>query len=60
MVKSLHGGAEAHTVTTELYDQKLFSHGMASIKCTASYITFLCLYKYSKSISELPIFHMKQ
>ena len=38
MVKSLNGGAAAHTVLTELDDQKLFSHGMASIKSTASFI----------------------
>ena len=38
MVKSLNGGAAAHTVLTELDDQKLFSRGMASIKSTASYI----------------------
>ena len=30
-------GAAAHTVLTELDDQKLFSRGMASIKSTASY-----------------------
>ena len=43
MVKSLNGGAAAHTVLTELDDQKLFRRGMASIKSTASYIskTFL-------------------
>ena len=28
----------AHTVLTELDNQKLFSRGMASIKSTASYI----------------------
>ena len=38
MVKSLNGGAAAHTVFTELDDQKLLSRGMASIKSTASYI----------------------
>ena len=32
MVKSLNDGAAAHTTLTELDDQKLFSHGMASIK----------------------------
>ena len=37
MVKSLYGGAVAHTVLTELDDYKLFSRGMASIKRTASY-----------------------
>ena len=37
MVKSLNGGAAAHTVLTELDDQKLFSRGMALIKSTASY-----------------------
>ena len=55
MVKSLNGGAEAHTVlSTELDDQKLFSRGMALIKSMASYIslTFLFLLKYHKSISE--------
>ena len=31
MVKSLNDGATAHTVLTELDDQKLFSRGMASI-----------------------------
>ena len=40
MVKSLNDGAAAHTVLTELDDQKLFSRGMASIKNTASYISF--------------------
>ena len=32
MVRSLNGGAVAHTVLTELDDQKLLSRGMASIK----------------------------
>ena len=32
-------GAAAHIVLTELDDQKLFSHGMASIKSTDSYIS---------------------
>ena len=39
MVKSLNGGAAAHTVLNELDDQELFSRGMASIKSTASYIS---------------------
>ena len=39
MVKSLNGEAVAHTVLTELDDQKLFSRGVASIKSTASYIS---------------------
>ena len=39
MVKSLNGGAAAHTVLTELDDQKLFNRGRASIKHTASYIS---------------------
>ena len=34
----LNGGVAAHTVLTELDDQKLFSCGMALIKNTASYI----------------------
>ena len=38
-VKSLNVGASAHTVLTELDDQKLLSCGMASIKSTASYIS---------------------
>ena len=38
MVKSLNGGAVAHTVLTELNDQKLFRRGMASIKSTPSYV----------------------
>ena len=37
MVKSLDDGAAAHTMLTELDDQKLFSRGMASIKSTALY-----------------------
>ena len=37
MVKSLNDGAAAHTVLTELGDQKLFSRGMASIKYTFIY-----------------------
>ena len=32
-------GAAAHTVLTELDDQKLFGRGMASIKSTDSYIS---------------------
>ena len=32
-------GDAAHTVLTELDDQKLFSRGMASIKSTTSYIS---------------------
>ena len=46
MVKSLHGGAAAHTVLTELDDQKLLSRGRASIKRTASYMsqTFFFFY----------------
>ena len=32
MVRSLNGCAVAHTVLTELDDQKLLSRGMASIK----------------------------
>ena len=32
-------GAAAHTVITELDDQKLFSRGMASIKSTDSYVS---------------------
>ena len=45
MVKSLNGGAAAHTVLTVLGDEKLLSRDMASIKKTASYIskTFLFL-----------------
>ena len=39
MVKFLNGGATAHTVVTELDDQKLFGRGMASIKSTASYVS---------------------
>ena len=40
MVKSLNGGAAAHTVLIELDDQKLVSPGMASIKkSSALYIT---------------------
>ena len=39
MVKSLNGGAAAHTVLTELDDQKLLSRDMAAIKSTASYIS---------------------
>ena len=39
MVKSLNGGGAAHTVLTELDDQKLFRRGMASIKSTSSYIS---------------------
>ena len=44
-VKSLNGAAAAHTVLTELDDQKLLSRGMASIKSMDSYIsvTFLFL-----------------
>ena len=38
MVKSLNAGAAAHTVLTELDDQKLLSRSMGSIKSTASYI----------------------
>ena len=36
IVKSLNGGAAAHTVLTDLDDQKLFSSGMTSTKSTAS------------------------
>ena len=32
-------GAAAHTVLTKFDDQKLFSHGLASIKSAASYIS---------------------
>ena len=32
-------GSAAHTVLTELDDQKLFSRGMTSIKSMASYIS---------------------
>ena len=39
IVKSLNGGAAAHTVLTKLDDQKFFGRGMASIKSTASYIS---------------------
>ena len=42
MVKLLNGGTAAHTVLTELDNQKLFSHAwyrMASVKSTASYIS---------------------
>ena len=44
MAKSLNGGAVAHTVLTELDDQKLFSRGMALIKSTASYISQIFLF----------------
>ena len=37
-------GAAAHTVLTELDDQKLFSRGMASIKNTASHISETILF----------------
>ena len=37
--KSLNGEGAAHTVLTELDDQKLLSHCMASMKSTASYIS---------------------
>ena len=37
-------GATAHTVLTELEDQKLFTRGIASIKSTASYISYTFLF----------------
>ena len=51
MVKSLNGGATAHTVLTELDDQKRFSRGMASIKGTASKL--LELLYFFKSIIKI-------
>ena len=39
MVKSLNAGAAAHTVLTEVDDQKRFGRGMASIKSMASFDT---------------------
>ena len=44
MVKSLHGGATAHTVLTELDDQKLFGRGIASINSTVSCISKTILF----------------
>ena len=49
MVKSLIGGAAAHTVFTDLDDQKLLSRGMGSIKSTVMYI-FLKYFYFFKSI----------
>ena len=43
MVKSLNGGAAAHTVLTEIDDQNFFSHGLALIKNTASFISLKVL-----------------
>ena len=43
-VRSINGGAAAHTVLTELDDQKVLSRGMASIKSTASYISQIFLF----------------
>ena len=56
-----NGGAAVHTVLTELDDQKLLSRGIASIKSTASYISWTLLFfeKYYKSISEPSISKMK-
>ena len=51
MVKSLNGGAAAHTVLTELNDQKLFSRGMASIKSTLD--IFLKRFYFFKSIIKV-------
>ena len=39
MVKSLNGGAAAHTVLTDLDDQKILSRRLASVKSTASHIS---------------------
>ena len=39
MGKSLNAGATAHTVLTELDDQKLSHPGMASIMSTALYVS---------------------
>ena len=39
MVKSFNGGVAAHTMLTELDDQKLFGRGMVSIKSTTAYIS---------------------
>ena len=48
MVKSLNHGATAHTMPTELDNQKLFGRGVALMKSKASYIsqTFLFFLPY--------------
>ena len=51
MVKSLTGGAAAHTVFIELDDQKRFSRGIASI--TAQLDQFLKLFYFFKSIINI-------
>ena len=48
-------GAAAHTVLTQLDDQKFCSRGMVSVKSTASYISLIFLFH----ISELSISKMK-
>ena len=58
MVKSLNGGIAVHTVLTEVDDQKLFSHAVALIKSTASYILKL-FYFFTSIIKDFPISKMK-
>ena len=54
-VKSLIGGAAAHTVLTELDNQKLLRRGMAFIESTASCIFLTFLFLYSQNGSCMPL-----